>query len=140
MPSNGWGKRRSFLYSRVVDELGANGFARDQYSVYSINNTTPIIAYTAMIQLTRTPDLPVGMIPTTVQSLSMFHQPHANIMDVTADVRLEGTHTPINPVNAIIPANLVPPVGNQQYHAAPHVPPPIGRATFPGNAVDYLQA
>lgn len=136
-PPDGWGKHRAFLYGRIVDNLQQNAFTQDQYSVWAVDNADPAVAYTSMIDLSRTQDLPIGMVSTTIKGLMVLHQPHENVMDVTNSVQLGGAHTPANPQNAIIPTGLVPPVLAHLYGPAGNIPPPIGRARFVGQPQDY---
>lgn len=138
-PPFGWGKNSGTVYRKVGENLVASGFGRDQYSLWFMNNTTPTHCYTSMVGMTRTDTLFVGMIPTMAQGLSMFHQPDNATMDVTNDVRLGGGLTPINPQNAIIPADLIPPLAIGLYIPAVDVPR-IGRFVGEGLPADYRAA
>jgi hypothetical protein len=136
-PPDGWGRSRSFLYSRVTDHFQLNAFAPDQYSLWALNNTNPDAVYTAMIDMTRDHDLPIGMVPTTIKGLMMSHQPNQNLMDVTNAIRLGGGHTPANPIGAIIPSQLIPPQHAALYGPSNAVPARHGRLAAPGQAGDY---
>lgn len=104
-----------------------------------MDNTNPAHSYTSMIAMTRADTLFIGMIPTIDQGLAMYHQPDNATMDVTAAIQLGGGLTPLNPQNAIIPANMIPPQALGLYGPA-HEVPGIGGYLGGGIAADYRAA
>eukprot|EP01039_Chlorochromonas_danica_P011706 gene11706-13142_t len=87
--------------------------------------------------LSRTNNLFIGMIPTTVEGLAMFHQPDQATMDISVNVALGGTLTPANPAGAIIPTNFVP---NPALYQPAVVLPRVGNYIGGGAVADYQRA
>jgi hypothetical protein len=69
-------------HNRIGVNLGNSGFARNQYSLWDMDRILPSHAYTSMVNITRTNNLLIGMVPTIENGLAMSHQPYNAVMDV----------------------------------------------------------
>lgn len=133
-PPQGWGVHRSRAYKALSIDLLASGYTRGQLSKWINLNTTAVAAYTAMIDLSRLQ--PIAFFPTTLKGLSLLFQQHPALMNVQPLIALGGVHTPPNPINAIIPAGLIPVQFIPLYNPV-NVPLPAG---FHGQPNHYLAA